>query len=245
MVITITASWFSQCQHWLKSHGINKQKATLIALLLIATYTYFNPKKMADIWLTPDQQGYVLFSLHKYSLAATTFRDAKWQAFSYYGSENFDSAASIYDQFSDKESQLARGNALAHARRYVQAKQVYQAILLKHPDYQAAQNNLAIVQSIIDEVNRMSESQKAEKGDSSKELGDEPQTGDGADKFEARPVEVEQLTAEQLMSNPDITELWLKQVQKDPALFLSQKFYMQQANAAQSNKKQEQKNENN
>lgn len=243
MVITLTQSWATKSQHWCKSHGITQRRATIFAILAVLIFTYFNPKTVADAWLTPDQQGYLLFSAKKYGLAASTFQDAKWQAFSYYGAENYDAAASIYDQFSDKNSQLARANAMAQGRRYVQAKQVYEAILFKSPDFQPAKHNLAIVQKIIDDVNRMSESQQAEKGDSTKELGDEPQTGDGAEKKEARPVAVEQLTAQELMSNPEITELWLKQVQKDPALFLSQKFYIQQANASQGQNKQESNNE--
>ena len=80
---------------------------------------------------------------------------------------------------------------------------------------------------IIDETNRLSESQQAEEGESSKELGDAPQTGDGGQKKEGRKQVVEQLDAGQLLLDPALNDMWLRQVQKDPALFLANKFQIQ------------------
>ncbi|MDX2321182.1 MAG: hypothetical protein QNK26_11375, partial [Moritella sp.] len=185
------------------------------------------PQKFADLWLTRDQQGQILFNLGYYPKASVTFDDTRWQAYSMYGAEQFEQSATLYNQYTKPDDVLARANALAHDRRYVKARNIYQSILEKDGNNKAALNNIKIVQAIIDDVNRLSESQKAENGDSSKELGDEPQTGDGADKKEARKQEAEQLSAEQLLLDPKLNEMWLRQVQKDPARFLAQKFYMQ------------------
>jgi Ca-activated chloride channel family protein len=62
----------------------------------------------------------------------------------------------------------------------VDARHLYQQILLIDPENVAASTNIVIVQTIIDEVNSMSKSQAPEDGESIKELGDEPKSGDGA-----------------------------------------------------------------
>ena len=106
---------------------------------------------------------------------------------------------------------------------------LYQKILTIAPSNAAATTNIVIVQAIIDEVNRLSASQQPEDGESIKELGDEPQTGDGAEKKEApKEQKIEQFSADQLLLDPALNAMCLRQVQKNPGQFLSQKFYMQQ-----------------
>jgi len=208
----------------LKQH---KRAIYIIAAMALFAFVYLKPQSFIDLWLTKDQQGSILFHLERFDEASTTFTNTRWQAFSLYGAEQFDQAATLYSQFTTPQDGLARANALAHNRRYVKARDMYQSILNKDPENSAAKSNLTIVQAIIDEVNSLSESQKPEEGASSKELGDEPQIGDGAEKKEASKQEVEQLSAEQLLLDPAVNDMWLRQVQKDPARFLSQKFNMQ------------------
>ncbi|MFT5519530.1 MAG: Ca-activated chloride channel family protein [Enterobacterales bacterium] len=196
-------------------------------ILMIALFAYLKPQTFADLWLTHDQQGQLLFKLEHYQQAANHFESTRWQAYSLYGAEEYDQAATLYDQFDSSQAQLYRANALAHARRYIKARNIYQQIIDKDPTNPAALNNLKIVQLIIDDVNRMSESQQAEEGDSVKELGDEAQTGDGVEKKQLRNQVLEQLDAEQILLDPTLNEMWLRQVQKDPALFLANKFMIQ------------------
>lgn len=205
--------------------------AIIIGLLMFAV---LKPQAFIDLWLTKDQQGQLLFNQGKYLQASKTYTDNRWQAFSAYGAQEYKTAATLYSQFKSKEDLLAQANAIAHSREYIQARNLYQQILANYPTYQAAQTNLAIVQAIIDEVNLMSASQRAEQGESSKELGDEPQTGDGAKRKDGPVQEIEQLTSEQLLLDDNLNEMWLRQVQKNPERFLAQKFYMQ-LKAAQSN----------
>lgn len=212
------------------SDFITKYKKTFWVLTLstLIAFILLKPGKFIDLWLTKDQQGQLLFNTERYEQASKTFTNVHWQAFSAYGSEDYKTAATFYSQFSTKESLLAQANALAHSREYLKARDLYQNTLTKYPDFIAAENNRDVVQIIIDKVNRMSESQAPEEGESIKELGDEPQTGDGAEKKEGSPQQVEQLSSEQLLLDPSLNKMWLRQVQKDPARFLSQKFYFQQ-----------------
>jgi Ca-activated chloride channel homolog len=219
---------------------ITKSFIYFLCLVSLVIFIYIKPQQFINLWLTADQQGQFLFDSGEYKKSSHAFTDIQWKAYSSYGAQDYKKSARFYAQFSDKKSKLAQANALAHGREYIKARNLYQEIIhdylspstQKNEQYQtsakrAAQANIKIVQAIIDDVNRMSESQKAENGDSSKELGDEPQTGDGAETKELPAQKIKQLTAEQLLLDPKLNEMWLKQVQKDPSRFLSQKFYMQ------------------
>ena len=209
----------------------SQNKKAVIALLFVFTclFAYLKPQQFTDLWLTRDQQGLVLFTLKHYQQAANTFTNTQWQAYSHYGAEQFKNSATLYGQHNDIASQVAKANALAHGREYIKARNLYLKILSVAPNNEAANTNRAIVQKIIDDINLLSASQKAEAGEAIKDLGDEPQTADGAERQEAREkVEQEKLSAEQLLLDPSLNEMWLRQVQKNPANFLSQKFYIQQ-----------------
>ncbi len=205
----------------------SKTRVLISGFLIIALLAYLKPQEFADLWLTPDQQGQLLFQLGDYQQAAEHFESTRWLAYSLYGAENFDQAATLYDQFDNNQAQLSRANALAHARRYIKARNIYLELLSKDSTNPVALHNIKIVQKIIDETNLLSESQQAEEGESSKELGDAPQTGDGGQKKEGRKQVVEQLDAGQLLLDPALNDMWLRQVQKDPALFLANKFQIQ------------------
>jgi len=205
-----------------------KKKLTILAIitLLIITFIAIAPQKFIDLWLTRDQQGQILFNQGQYQQASKTFVDTRWRAYSNYGNEDFKSAATLYSQFSNQEDLLAQGNAFAHGREYIKARDLYQYTVHKYPEFKSAKTNLAIVQALIDDINRLSDSQLDE-GESSEDLGDQPQTADGAQRKDGKEQEVIQLTSEQLLLDDKLNDMWLRQVQKNPARFLSQKFYMQ------------------
>lgn len=197
----------------------------LVMALVMLPLALFKPQSFLDLWMTRDQQGQLLFYRGKYDEASQRFISTRWQAYSFYGAEQFDSAALLFSQYSDVDNLLAHANALAHASRYIEARDAYLMLLQQHPEFLAAKKNLSIVQGIIDDINRMSESQKPE--GNSQALEDEPVRADGADKQEARVQEVEQLTSDQLLLDPELNEMWMRQVQKDPARFLALKFQAQ------------------
>ncbi|MFT5656611.1 MAG: Ca-activated chloride channel family protein, partial [Arenicella sp.] len=69
--------------------------------------------------------------------------------------------------------------------------------------------------------------QQTEQGEASKQLGDAPQRADGADQNDIAADEIEQLSAEQILADEQIQEMWMRQVQADPARFLRSKFQLQ------------------
>ena len=186
-------------------------------------------RHFADLWMTPDQQGRYYMSKGDYKTAAQRFSDINWRGVAYYRDENFAAAVEMFSRIETADGFFNLGNALAHGRNYVKAVRAYDKALKIEPGHESAQKNRDFIQAIIDEINRISESQQSEGGsDSSKELGeDDPQTADGVEKVEFGTKEMQQLTADQILLDDEMNEIWMRQVQKDPARFLSVKFQMQ------------------
>jgi len=183
---------------------------------------------LMDMWLTKDQQGLYYLKKGEYQKAAERFENIAWRGVAYYRAENFKVAIAMFSRIDTVDGYFNLGNAYAHNRQYLLAVNSYNHVLQLNPKHAGAQKNRDKIQAIIDEINMLSASQQAEESDSSKELGkDEPQTAEGAERKDFVPRKLEQLTAEDVLLDEQVNELWMRQVQKDPARFLSAKFHMQ------------------
>ncbi|MFQ5346154.1 MAG: tetratricopeptide repeat protein [Mariprofundus sp.] len=171
-----------------------------------------------------------MFYLYRqqYQKAAASFDDIAWRGVAYYRAENFKAAVEMFSRIQTADGYFNLGNAYAHARHYLLAVKSYDHALQLAPAHAGARKNREKVQAIIDEINQLSASQQAEEGDSTRELGDdEPQTADGAERKDAKQRKSTPLTADELLMDEALNELWMRQVQKDPSRFLSAKFHMQ------------------
>ena len=180
-----------------------------------------------DLWLTPDQQGRYYFQQGAYELAAQRFRDPVWKGLAYYYHENFSAAAELFTQIETADGLFNLANAQAQGQNYILAVRTYEQLLGQYPGHLAAAKNRAHVQKIIDEINLLSASQQAEQGEASQELGDAPQRADGADEMTLKKHEVKQLSAQQILTDQRMHDMWMRQIQQDPSRFLSLKFQMQ------------------
>ena len=183
-----------------------------------------------DLWLTGDQQGRVLMQLGRYPQAAARFTDPMWKGMAYYYGEEFMLAAEYFSRRDSDTALFNEANARAQGRDYVRAVNRYDRLLARDPNYPGAIQNRARVQDIIDEINRLSESQQQEAGVGSedKELGsDDALPAQGADELSWEKAEIKQLTAEQILQDSATSDMWLRSVQQDPSNFLAIKFAMQ------------------
>ncbi len=191
----------------------------------------------ADLWLTRDQQGRLLMELQHYPEAATLFADPLWKGMAHYYNEEFLLAAEYFSRSDSDDALFNEANARAQARDYVRAVHRYDRLLARSPQYPGAAVNRARVQAIIDEINRISESQQTEPGVSGedKELGgDDAIPAQGADEIVWQEAKIRQLSAEDILQDPATSEMWLRGVQQDPSDFLAIKFAMQLANREQA-----------
>ena len=181
-----------------------------------------------DLWLTTDQQGRYYLQQGDYGKAAARFENIAWRGIAYYRGQNFKAAAEMFSRIETADGYFNLANAWAHSRNYVFAVRTYNQVLELEPDHAAALKNRDKIQQIIDEINLLSASQQAEAGDSAKELGEgDPLTADGAERQDFNQLVVEQLSAEEILLDEKLNDLWMRQVQKNPARFLSVKFQMQ------------------
>ena len=65
----------------------NKNKILWVSLLSMTLFALMNPWKFADLWLTKDQQGQILFKLERYEQAASIHANTRWRAYSMYAAE--------------------------------------------------------------------------------------------------------------------------------------------------------------
>jgi len=210
-----------------------------VVLLFISTTTTSLPVlanglqsgqwRFMNLWLTADQQGRYFLEKGDYKTAASRFQDIAWKGIAYYRDENFKAAIEMFSRIETVDGFFNLANAYAQGRHYLLAVKTYNTVLKMQPDHKSALENRDRIQEIIDEINLMSESQRAEQGESSKQLGeDEPQTADGAEEKMVSPKEEpKQLTAEDVMLDEEMNEIWMQQVQRDPSRFLNIKFHMQ------------------
>ncbi|PLW70769.1 VWA domain-containing protein [Pseudohalioglobus lutimaris] len=184
----------------------------------------------ANLWLTPDQQGRLLLQMGDYRAAAGHFQDPMWKGAAFYYNEDFMQAAEYFSRTDNDDALFNEANARAHARDFLRAVQRYDQLLKRNPGYPGAQENRDKVQSIIDEINRLSESQMEEAGVGTEEKqmgGDDAIPAEGAEQLSFEQVELKQFTAEEILESEATRDMWLRGVQQDPSNFLATKFSMQ------------------
>ncbi|MFK8042593.1 tetratricopeptide repeat protein [Congregibacter sp.] len=213
--------------NWLSSwrHRLAARKYLLLLAALGLGWGLNNPQGFLNLWLTPDQQGRLWFAYGDYERAGRSFENPRWRGMSLYAAEDFYAAAQYFSQYQDAESLLARANSLAQAREYLDARDAYEELAERFPQHPAPPVNIPIVQELIDANRELSESQVSESGDMSSDNDDGPRSSEGDERL--TNVEREQLSAEQLLDDPGLTDMWLRQVQRNPSEFLSTKFDLQ------------------
>ncbi|EGR2893412.1 VWA domain-containing protein [Vibrio parahaemolyticus] len=192
-----------------------------------------------DLWLTPDQQGQRLFNQQAYLEAAKHFVDPLRKGTAYYYASEFELAHSAFLEMQNDPSEEVRdyglynaASALARQREYLAARDLLTSLASKptlseslRPD---VEHNLKVIAGIVDEINQMSESQAGTEQEASTELGDNPQTAEGADEQTSAELMIkETLSADDILGSQELADKWLKRVEADPKYFLRAKFQIQ------------------
>ena len=177
------------------------------------------------LWLTPDQYGRVLLELGRYQHAMTTFNSTQWRAVAAYYAEDFEQAELLFSRNDNASGYFNEANARAQQRDYVGALTAYDKALIQQPTYLPALENRVRIQTIVDDIDRLSASQQDEAGVSADSVeAEEPQPGTGDERTFFEQEKGPSYRAEELLASPEVTELWLKGVQQDPSQFLRTKF---------------------
>jgi len=194
----------------------------LMTAVLLATLTGNAQAAAIDWWLTPDQQGRVLFERGEYARAAQRFSDPLWKGLAFYASEDFVSAATWFSLVESAYSRFYLGNAMAHQDRLAEALAAYDEALTLQPDFEEAQFNRNWVQGLYE----LSQKEYDDFGGTGGKLG-----ADGF-VFSDRAKNAEQTMSEaeavsQGLTDEQIESIWMRRVQTTPAEFLEIKFSYQ------------------
>ncbi|WP_243978043.1 VWA domain-containing protein [Vibrio natriegens] len=209
-----------------------------------------------DLWLTPDQQGQRLFNKQAYLDAAKHFSDPLRKGTAYYYASEFELAHSAFLEMQNDPSEEVRdfglynaASALARQREYLAARDLLQSLAKKPTLSQAlrpdVEHNLKVIGGIVEDINQMSESQAGTEQEMSTELGDNPQTAEGAEEQTSQEMMIkETLSAADILGNQEVADKWLKRVESDPRDFLRAKFQIQLNSPTASGTTDERGNDN-
>ncbi|MEE3876607.1 VWA domain-containing protein [Vibrio sp. YYF0003] len=209
-----------------------------------------------DLWLTPDQQGQRLFNKQAYLDAAKHFSDPLRKGTAYYYASEFELAHSAFLEMQNDPSEEVRdfglynaASALARQREYLAARDLLQSLANTPTLSQAlrpdVEHNLKVIGGIVEDINQMSESQAGTEQEMSTELGDNPQTAEGAEEKTSQEMMIkETLSAADILGNQEVADKWLKRVESDPRDFLRAKFQIQLNSPTASGTTDERGNDN-
>ena len=197
-------------------------RRTILALMLTLLAAGSAHAAFVDWWLTPDQQGRVLFERGEYAQAAQRFSDPLWKGLAYYASEDFVSATTWFAQVDTAYGYFYLGNSMAHQDRLEEALAAYDEALALEPEFGEAQFNRDWVQGLYE----LSQKEYEDVGGTGGKLGaDDFVFDDRAKNAEQTMTEAE--ASAQGLTDEQIESIWMRRVQTTPAQFLEIKFAYQ------------------
>ncbi|MHC2333587.1 vWA domain-containing protein [Bradyrhizobium sp. USDA 4454] len=181
------------------------------------------PRRLADLCLTPDQQGRIAFDRGDYATAAKRFADPMWRGIAAYRAFDFLTAAQEFARVDTLEGHFALGNAQAQNHAYEKAIAAYDEVLKVAPGHVAATTNRGIVLAALQAQEEKRKKQEQDDSAPPDEKADEMRvdpTQKGGKKIQVTPAD---------LTTPGAAEAWMRQVQTTPADFLKLKFAIQDA----------------
>ena len=187
-----------------------------------------NDFQFIDLWLTGDQQGQRAFDQGNYAEAAQRFEDPLRKGTAYYLEEDFASALAEFAKVDTAEGWFNRGNALAHLERYEEAMEAYARALGLEPDFPRAEANLEYLEPFLP-----LELEGGEMGTVGRDAAaDEIVFDANKDRLDQQGIDTVMEGDQQAISDQQLAEIWLRQVDTSPTSFLRYKFAYQAATGA-------------
>ena len=186
----------------------------------LAIGRFFRGRSLVDLWLAPDQQGRYYYEKGDCTTAAKCFEDPLWKGIACYKSGDFKAAASLFAQVDTPEGSFNLGDAYVHLGKLEKAEASYSQALRRRPDFKAAKQNLALVQSLIQKEKTKEKKNPPEDQEPSFDP-DQVKFDQKGKKGKKGRMEQADLTAEQ------IRQLWMRRLPTTPSDFLRMKFAVQ------------------
>jgi Ca-activated chloride channel homolog len=170
-----------------------------------------------DLWLTHDQQGRYYFERAEYKTAAEKFEDPIWRGLALARAGDYEEALNAFALSDSAEAWYNQGDALAHLGKYPQAVQAYQQALARRNPWPEAQDNLALVESLIPKAKNKDKDQEQEA----------PNLPPDQMKFDEKGEQGKKTQMRIKLDPKKMAEIWMRNIQTTPADFLRRRFAMQ------------------
>jgi Ca-activated chloride channel homolog len=213
-IAAIAVFWFR------KGWTVRWSSAALAVFFVVPPTNVHSGFSWLDLWLTHDQQGRYYFQKGDYQSASDRFDDPLWRGLSFARAGEYDDALNAFALSDSAEAWYNQGDALAHLGKYPEAVAAYQQALARRHPWPEAQENLALVQSLIP---------KANDKDKDKEQQQEipPNLPPDQMKFDNKAKKGTKIQAQ--LDPKKMADIWMRNIQTTPADFLRRRFAVQAA----------------
>jgi Ca-activated chloride channel family protein len=164
---------------------------------------------IANMWLTPDQQGRLAFERNDYAGAAAHFVDPVWKGVALYRAGKFADAVDALATVDTAESWYDQGNALLHLQKPEEAVAAYTKALAMRKGWPDAQANLAVAEQLL-KVKKEDEEEEQQPN----EKPDQVQFDDKGKKGKEGELNIAEQTS----------DMWMNNIQVSPADLMARKF---------------------
>jgi Ca-activated chloride channel family protein len=182
----------------------------LLAARLILVPSSATAADLADMWLTPDQQGRIAYDRGDFTSAAAHFQDPMWRGTALFRAEKYADAAAAFASVDTPEAFYNQGNALLHLGKFEEAVTVYRKALETRKNWTDAQSNLATAERLLAAAKKDDDDQPQDPN----EKPDDIKFDDKGKKGKAGQVNIAEQTS----------EMWMKNIQVSPADLMARKF---------------------
>jgi Ca-activated chloride channel homolog len=190
--------------------GFVMKVAMLCFCLQPALPTPADAAELADMWLTPDQQGRRAFEHGEYEKAAAHFKDPMWKGVALYRAGRFQDAIDSLAAVDTAESWFDQANSLFHLGKLDEAVAAYRKALQKRAGWPEATADLAVAQRLL----QQQKDEESEQQQDPNEKPDSVQFDDKGKQGKAGTVAVAEQTS----------EMWMKNIEVSPTDLMARKF---------------------
>lgn len=176
----------------------------------------FSTQSLADLFLTPNQQGRWHFAHGDYLKAAEHFSDPLWKGLAYSKGGKYQEALGEFARLDSARGYFEMGNSYARLQHYPEAIKAFTLALKTQPEFPEADANRTLVKALL--------AQKKKKEDDSEEAPDVDPDEIKFDNKENKGQE-KQVTEQQLRKQN--ADMWMRNLKTSPSDFLRMKFSLQ------------------